>query len=90
MARPVSYNLKEKPLERDISIVDMPDGYQGEGFFASKLSDVVGLARRIHFGHCRLLPNAAALSLWQLWPRTTIWPVLAAKGWGFRHGSVTC
>ena len=46
MARPVSYNVKEKPLERDISIVDMPDGYQGEGFFASKLSDVVGLARK--------------------------------------------
>ena len=46
MARPVSYNIKEKPLEKDISIVDMPDGYQGEGFFATKLSDVVGLARK--------------------------------------------
>ena len=46
MARPVSYNIKQKPLERDISIVDMPDGHQGEGFFATKLSDVVGLARK--------------------------------------------
>jgi len=46
MSRPVSYNINEKPLEKDISIVDMPDGYQGEGFFASKLSDVVGLARK--------------------------------------------
>ena len=46
MARPVSYNIKQKPLERDISLVDMPEGYQGEGFFASKLSDVVGLARK--------------------------------------------
>ena len=46
MARPVSYNVNEKPLVKDISIVDMPDGYQGEGFFASKLSDVVGLARK--------------------------------------------
>jgi len=46
MARPVSYNINEKPLERDISIVDMPDGHQGEGFFATKLSDVVGLARK--------------------------------------------
>jgi NADH-quinone oxidoreductase subunit B len=46
MARPVSYNIHEKPLERDISIVDMPEGHQGEGFFASKLSDVVGLARK--------------------------------------------
>jgi NADH-quinone oxidoreductase subunit B len=33
MARPVSYNINEKPLERDISVVDMPEGYQGEGFF---------------------------------------------------------
>jgi NADH-quinone oxidoreductase subunit B len=46
MARPVEYNIKEKPLEKPISYVDMPDGYQGEGFFATKLSDVVGLARK--------------------------------------------
>jgi len=46
MARPVSYNINEKPLESDISVASMPDGYQGEGFFASKLSDVVGLARK--------------------------------------------
>ncbi|MGZ3951782.1 MAG: NADH-quinone oxidoreductase subunit B, partial [Flavisolibacter sp.] len=46
MARPVSYNIKDKPLESDISVADMPDGYQGEGFFAAKLSDVVGLARK--------------------------------------------
>lgn len=46
MSRPVEYNIKEKPLEKPISYVDMPDGYQGEGFFATKLSDVVGLARK--------------------------------------------
>ena len=46
MARPVSYNIKEKPLETDVSVVPMPPGYQGEGFFAQKLSDVVGLARK--------------------------------------------
>lgn len=46
MARPVSYNINQKPLEKDISLVDMPEGYQGEGFFAQKLSDVVGLARK--------------------------------------------
>ena len=46
MARPVSYNINEKPLERHISYVDMPDGYQGEGFFATNLSKVVGLARQ--------------------------------------------
>ena len=46
MARPVSYNIKEKPLVNGINYVDMPDGYQGDGFFATKLSDVVGLARK--------------------------------------------
>src|SRR5215218_1720944 len=46
MARPVSYNIKEKPLEKDISVVEMPEGYQGEGFFTTKMSDVVGLARK--------------------------------------------
>jgi NADH-quinone oxidoreductase subunit B len=46
MARPVSYNIHQKPLENDISISEMPEGYQGEGFFAMKLSDVVGLARK--------------------------------------------
>src|SRR6187402_3174541 len=46
MARPVSYNLIKKPLVEDISIVDMPEGQQGEGFFATKLSDVIGLARK--------------------------------------------
>ena len=31
MARPVSYNITNKPLEADISISDMPEGQQGEG-----------------------------------------------------------
>src|SRR6476659_505897 len=46
MARHVSFNINKKPLEQDISLADMPEGYQGEGFFAGKLSDVVGLARK--------------------------------------------
>jgi NADH-quinone oxidoreductase subunit B len=46
MARPVSFNINQKPLVKDISVANMPEGYQGEGFFAAKLSDVVGLARK--------------------------------------------
>lgn len=46
MARPVSFNIKEKPLEKDISMAEMPEGFQGEGFFAGKMSDLVGLARK--------------------------------------------
>src|ERR1051325_1516598 len=39
MARPVQYNVHPKAPE-------MPEGHYGEGFFAAKLSDVVGLARK--------------------------------------------
>lgn len=46
MARPVAYNIKQKPLESDISMAELPEGHQGEGFFAGKMSDFVGLARR--------------------------------------------
>ena len=46
MARPVQYNITQKPLEQPISVVSAPEGYKGEGFFASKLGDVVGLARK--------------------------------------------
>src|SRR5687768_3279309 len=46
MARPVAYNVNEKPLVQDISVGEMPEGHTGEGFFATKLSDVVGLARK--------------------------------------------
>jgi NADH-quinone oxidoreductase subunit B len=46
MARPVSYNITDKKIESDISIAEIPEGSMGEGFFATKLSEVVGLARR--------------------------------------------
>ena len=46
MARPVAYNVKVKPLEKDISIAEMPEGHQGEGFFATQLDKVIGLARK--------------------------------------------
>jgi NADH-quinone oxidoreductase subunit B len=38
MPRPVQYNTKVK-------IVEMPEGYSGEGFFATSFDKVVGLAR---------------------------------------------
>jgi NADH-quinone oxidoreductase subunit B len=47
MARPVSFNIKQKPLVSDISMVgDMPEGHQGEGFFATSFDKVIGLARK--------------------------------------------
>ncbi|MBX2930799.1 MAG: NADH-quinone oxidoreductase subunit B [Chitinophagaceae bacterium] len=44
--RPVKYNVHVKPLENDISMAEMPEGHQGEGFFATQLSSVIGLARK--------------------------------------------
>src|ERR1700730_16310884 len=46
MARPVSYNIHPKGLEKDISMVEMPEGSMGEGFFATSLGKVIGLARK--------------------------------------------
>ena len=48
MSRPVRFNIspKERDNEGHISMVDAPQGYTGEGFFTTKLSDVVGLARK--------------------------------------------
>lgn len=46
MPRQVSYNLIKKIPETDISIADMPDGHIGEGFFATSLNKVIGLARK--------------------------------------------
>ena len=46
MARPVQYNIHEKPMEAAVGTVEAPEGFTGEGFFATKLSYVVGLARK--------------------------------------------
>jgi NADH-quinone oxidoreductase subunit B len=46
MARPVQYNITNKKVESSIAMAEEPEGYTGEGFFATKLSDVVGLARK--------------------------------------------
>ena len=48
MARPVRFNItpKERDHQEHIRIADAPEGYTGEGFFTTKLSEVVGLARK--------------------------------------------
>ena len=67
MSRPVSFNLNPKPLERDISMAAMPDGHQGEGFFATSLDSVIGLDEKILFGRCPLPLLVVVLSSWQRW-----------------------
>src|SRR5476649_1086011 len=48
MTRPVRFNVNTVPADtkNHISMVDMPPGHTGDGFFATKLSDAVGLARK--------------------------------------------
>ena len=47
MSRPVRFNIWQKPIDdKGINTVRSPKGYSGEGFFATKFDDVVGLARK--------------------------------------------
>ncbi|MCE3282918.1 MAG: NADH-quinone oxidoreductase subunit [Chitinophagaceae bacterium] len=48
MARPVRFNIhpKEADYNTAIGFAESPAGFTGEGFFTTKLSDVVGLARK--------------------------------------------
>ncbi len=48
MARPVRFNIHPIEAKRSdaVASIEAPEGYAGEGFFTSKLSDVVGLARK--------------------------------------------
>ena len=46
--RPVRFNItpKEAKLSDSLMQGELPQGHIGEGFFATKLNDVVGLARK--------------------------------------------
>jgi NADH-quinone oxidoreductase subunit B len=46
--RPVRFNIhpKEAPINTAVSMADAPEGFSGEGFFTTNLSNVVGLARK--------------------------------------------
>lgn len=48
MARPVRFNINaiKADVKDNISLANMPEGHTGEGFFATNLSSVVGLARK--------------------------------------------
>src|SRR6202012_5203631 len=48
MARPVRFNIHpiKADIRNSIGLADMPEGHTGDGFFATSLSSVVGLARK--------------------------------------------
>src|SRR6476660_5016067 len=48
MARPVRFNIhpKEADIHDNIALADMPEGAQGEGYFATSFEKIIGLARK--------------------------------------------
>lgn len=48
MSRPVRFNIHPitADIKNNISVSNTPEGHTGEGFFATRLNDVVGLARK--------------------------------------------
>ena len=88
MPRPVRYNLAG---ETNLKLVkEGPEGLEGEGYFATNLDKVVGLARKNSIWPLPFAPLVAASNLWPRWAHTTIWLVLGRKGWAFRRASATC
>jgi len=63
--RPVQYNT-------NLKMVDLPEGHSGEGFFATSLNNVIGLARKNSIWPYLLLPLVVVLNLWLLWLPTMI------------------
>ncbi|MBL7717916.1 MAG: NADH-quinone oxidoreductase subunit B [Flavipsychrobacter sp.] len=45
MGRPVQYNTNEKIKSDKTKLLEMPEGYSGEGFMATKLDQIIGLGR---------------------------------------------
>lgn len=48
MARPVRFNIhpKQADIHDNVAIAGMPEGSMGEGYFATNLESVIGLARK--------------------------------------------
>jgi hypothetical protein len=57
-----------KRCNSSIKIVEPPEGVVGEGFFATTLNDVVGMARANSLWPLPLQPLVAVLSSWLPWP----------------------
>jgi len=76
--RPVRFNLnpKEAEISEAISMGKAPDGVPGDGFFATQLSSVVGLARKNSLCLYHLPLLVVVLNLWPRWHRIMTYLVL--------------
>lgn len=91
MSRPVRFNIKTKDSnDWGINMVESPEGYSGEGFFATSFDKVVGLARKNSIWPLPLQLPAVELNSWPLWVPTTIFPVLDQNVLVFPQDNVTC
>ena len=59
-------------MSKNINMVDAPEGHVGEGFFATKLDQVVGLARANPLWPLPFATSCVVLNLWQQWLHITI------------------
>jgi NADH-quinone oxidoreductase subunit B len=83
MSRPVQFNINPIPTDYKghISVADMPDGHMGEGFFATKLSEVVGLARKNSIWPLPFATSCCGIEF------ITIWVALVLSDWPLLHAS---
>ena len=72
-----------KPLEKDISMADMPEGHQGEGFFATSLNKVVGLARKNSIWPLPFATSCCGIEFMATWVRIMTWQGLDSERVGF-------
>ena len=56
-----------------------PPGVQGEGFFAGKLSDIIGMARSFSLWPLPFATSCCGINLWQQWLPTMIYLDLVQK-----------
>ena len=71
--------------DRIIKTVDAPNGLEGQGFFAGKLDDFVGLARANSLWPLPFATSCCGIELWQLRVHTTIFHDLVQKECHSRH-----
>ncbi len=60
-----------------------PPGIEGEGFFAGKLSDIIGMARKFSLWPLPFATSCCGIELWQLWLLTMILSRFGAERMSF-------
>ena len=68
----------------DIRPENTPVGFEGAGFFATKLDAAVGLARKNSLWPLPFATSCCGINLWQPWQLPTIYRVLAWNALVFR------